>query len=30
MGHPDLDVGHYTRELVTLFEYATRKGNIET
>ena len=26
IGHPDLDVGHYTRELVTLFEYATRKG----
>ncbi len=30
IGHPDLDVGHYTRELVTLFEYATRKGNNET
>ncbi len=26
IGHPDLDVGHYTCELVTLFEYATRKG----
>jgi AcrR family transcriptional regulator len=30
MGHPDVDVGHYTRELVTLFEYATRKGNTAT
>lgn len=29
IGHPDLDVGHYTRELVTLFEYATRKGGNE-
>lgn len=29
IGHPDLDVGHYTRELVTLFEYATRKGENE-
>jgi hypothetical protein len=30
IGHPDLDVGHYTRELVTLFEHATRKGTTET
>jgi hypothetical protein len=30
IGHPELDVGHYTRELVTLFEYATRTGNTET
>ena len=30
IGQPDLDVGHYTRELVTLFEHATRRGNTET
>ena len=24
--HPDLDVGHYTRELVTIFDYATRRS----
>ncbi len=24
IGHPDLDVGHYTHELVAIFEYATR------
>ena len=27
IGHPDLDVDHYTRELVTLFDCATRKAN---
>ena len=27
IGHPEIDVGHYTRELVTLFEHATRKAN---
>jgi AcrR family transcriptional regulator len=27
IGHPDLDVDHYTRELVTLFDYATRTAN---
>ena len=26
IGNPDLDVGHYTRELVTLFDFATLKG----
>jgi len=26
IGHRDLDVGHYTRELVTIFEYATRRA----
>ena len=26
ISHPDLDVNHYTRELVTLFEYATRRA----
>jgi AcrR family transcriptional regulator len=30
ISHPDLDVGHYTRELVTLFDYATRKGDKST
>ena len=30
IGHPDLEVGHYTRELVTLFERATRKWITET
>jgi TetR/AcrR family transcriptional regulator, fatty acid metabolism regulator protein len=29
IGHPDLDVGHYTRELVTIFEYATRTWETE-
>ena len=27
IGQPDLDVGHYTRELVTLFDCATRQGS---
>ena len=26
ISHPEVDVDHYTRELVTIFEYATRKG----
>jgi len=30
IGDPDLDVAHYTRELVTLFEYATRQVDSET
>jgi hypothetical protein len=30
IGHPDLEVGHYTHELVTLFDYATRKGITDT
>jgi hypothetical protein len=30
IGQPDLDVGHYTHELVTLFDHATRKGGDET
>jgi hypothetical protein len=30
IGHPDVEVGHYTRELVTLFDHATRKGITQT
>jgi len=26
ISHPDLDVDHYTRELVTLYDYATRRS----
>jgi TetR/AcrR family fatty acid metabolism transcriptional regulator len=29
ISHPDVDVGHYTRELVTLFDFATRMGITE-
>ena len=27
--HPEVEVGHYTRELVTLFDFATRQGMTE-
>src|SRR5579872_2497881 len=30
IGHPDLEVGHDTRELVALFDRATRKPNAQT
>ena len=30
INYPDVEVGHYTRELVTLFDRATRKGDNET
>ncbi len=29
ISHPEVDVGHYTRELVTLFDFATRQGVTE-
>jgi len=29
ISHTDVEVGHYTRELVTLFDFATRKGMTE-
>ena len=30
IGHPNVDVGDYTRELVALFDRATRAGNSRT
>jgi tetracycline repressor-like protein len=29
ISHPEVEVGHYTRELVTLFDFATRQGMTE-